>query len=242
MELEHRFELPVGIDRAWPMLLDIATVGPCFPGAELDKVTGDEFSGSVKLKAGPVRLSYRGQAKIIERNDRTHTATIQATGEDSPATTAAMLVTATAAEVAPGRTLVDLRTTLALTGRPAEFTRPLMISVGNDLVSRFADCVSTKLVGRGSGGAHLVDVENPDEVAADREQALAHQDSAPAGGTGRRDHRPVAEFSVDGQGLSSVLRKVLPAALAVTGALLGWALLRRRPDRGASGRGDAATD
>ncbi|NNG35735.1 SRPBCC domain-containing protein [Nakamurella aerolata] len=239
MELDHRFELPVGIDRAWPMLLDIATVGPCFPGAELEKVSGDEFSGSVKLKAGPVRLSYRGQAKIIERNDRTHTATIQATGQDSPATTAAMLVTATAAEVAPGRTLVDLRTTLALTGRPADFTRPLMISVGNDLVSRFADCVSTKLVGRASGGAQLIDVENPDEVAADREEALAH----PGGGTGPNrgtGYRPIAEFSVDGRPASGLLRKVLPAVLAVVGALVGWALLRRRPDEPDSGRGSAS--
>ena len=191
MELEHRFEVPVGIDKAWTALLDMEQVGPCFPGAILDHVDGDEFSGSVKIKLGPIRMTYKGTAKIVEKDEVAHRARIEATGNAGGSTsTAAMMVTATATALAPNRTAVDLVTTLSLTGRPAQFGRGVMVDVGNKLIGQFADCVSNKL-GRSdsAGGAELVDVVNPDEVAAEyvaprrRSPAVA---TGPAGRPGRR--------------------------------------------------------
>lgn len=229
MELEHQFDLPVGIDKAWATLLDIKTVGPCFPGAQLDSVNGDEFTGSVKLKAGPARLTYQGTAKIVDRNDRARTASIQATGTEGSASTAAMLVTATATELATNRTRVDLVTTLSLTGRPAQFGRPMMVEVGNRLISQFADCVSSKLVGRAAGGAQLIDVENPDEIAAAREAVMT---GGTAGTIGDRPSPGVAtpgvetpgssgrELAFAGTPASSLLTKIIPAALAVLAVIL----------------------
>ena len=66
MELEHRFEVPGGVEKAWNSLLDKEQVGPCFPGAILDHVDGDEFAGSVKIKLGPIRMTYKGLARIVE--------------------------------------------------------------------------------------------------------------------------------------------------------------------------------
>lgn len=227
MELEHQFDLPVGIDKAWATLLDIKTVGPCFPGAQLDSVTGDEFAGSVKLKAGPARLTYQGTAKIVERNDSAHTASIQATGTGGSASTAAMLVTATATELATNKTRVDLVTTLSLTGRPAQFGRPMMVEVGNRLISQFADCVSSKLVGRAAGGARLIDVENPDEIAAAREAAIAAGTAGTAGAVGDRPASGLStrktagrELAFAGTPASSLLTKIIPAVLAVLAVIL----------------------
>ncbi|MGI8417957.1 MAG: SRPBCC family protein [Nakamurella sp.] len=230
MELEHQFDLPVGIDNAWATLLDIKTVGPCFPGAHLDSVNGDEFAGSVKLKAGPARLTYQGTAKIVERNDRAHTASIQATGTGGSASTAAMLVTATATELATNKTRVDLVTTLSLTGRPAQFGRPMMVEVGNRLISQFADCVSSKLVGRAAGGAQLIDVENPDEIAAAREAAIAAGTVGSVGTVDSVGDRPASglstrkasgrELAFAGTPASSLLTKIIPAALAVLAVIL----------------------
>ena len=146
--------------------------------------TGDEFSGSVKLKLGPIRMIYKGTAKIVEKDEVLHRARIEATGNAGGSTsTAAMLVTATATALAPNRTAVDLVTTLSLTGRPAQFGRGVMVDVGNKLIGQFADCVSTKLCGRTAGGAELIDVTNPDEVAAD----VRGREPAPA----RRRQRPM---------------------------------------------------
>lgn len=239
MELEHRFDLPVGIDKAWSTLMDIETVGPCFPGATLDSVDRASFAGSVKVKAGPARLTYQGHARIVERDDHAHTATIEATGNDSTASTAAMLVSATAVELSATRTQIDLITTLSLTGRPAQFGRPMMVEVGNRLISQFADCVSTKLVGRGTGGAELVDVENPDEIAAARERAI-NNPAPDSGGLAARSRgarrMPVGgrELAVGGAPASSLLTKLLPALLAGVGAVLLRKLFRRPPEDPAS--------
>ncbi len=168
MELEHRFEVPVGVDKAWPALLDLDVIGPCFPGASVDSHDGDEFTGSVKVKIGPVQLNYKGKAKFVEIDHLHHRATIEANGAAARSgSTATMLVNATATAIAPNRTAVDLVTTLSITGREARFTRQVMVEVGNKLIGGFADCVSSKLTGKTAGGVTLLNVTNPDEVAAE---------------------------------------------------------------------------
>jgi len=168
VELEHRFELPVGVDKAYTSLLDLDLVGPCFPGASVDSIDGDEFSGAVKIKIGPIALNYRGTARFVEKDLANHTATIEANGSaPRSGSTATMMVHATATAVGPNRTSVVLVTNLAITGRAANFGRQAMIDVGNELIGKFADCVSSTLAGRTTGGATLVGVVNPDEVAAE---------------------------------------------------------------------------
>jgi carbon monoxide dehydrogenase subunit G len=63
MELQQTFTVPVPVDRAWDALLDPQRIAPCMPGASLDAVEGDAFTGNVKIKLGPINLSYRGQAR-----------------------------------------------------------------------------------------------------------------------------------------------------------------------------------
>ncbi|RIJ67015.1 carbon monoxide dehydrogenase [Nakamurella silvestris] len=167
MELEHRFTLPVGIDKAWPALLDWELVSTCFPGTTLDSANGNDFSGSSTIKLGPLPLTYHGKATVVERDDRAHRAVIEATGNATrSASNAAMLVTATATATAPNKTTVDLVTTLSITGRPAKFGRPIMVEVGNKLISEFANAIAEKLAGKPAGGFALVESSNPDEVAA----------------------------------------------------------------------------
>ncbi len=238
MELEHRFEVPVGVEKAWTTLLDMEQVGPCFPGAILEHVDGDEFSGSVKLKLGPIRMVYKGAAKIVEKDPVLHRAKIEATGNAGGSTsTAAMLVTATATALAPNRTAVDLVTTLSLTGRPAQFGRGVMVDVGNKLIGQFADCVSTKLAGRTAGGAELIEVTNPDEVAADvlagEQRATTTLVGTPyAAGPGQqyapaKSTEPVNLLQTAG---APVLKRVLPIILGVIALVLLRKLLRRSPN------------
>lgn len=234
MELEHRFEVPVGIEKAWAALTDIQQVGSCFPGATLDSIDGDEFSGSVKLRVAGLRVTYRGTARFVEKDHDLHRARIEATGGAGGSETAAMLVTATASAIAPNRTAVDLVTTLSLTGRRAAFGRPAMVEAGNFLVGRFADCVSTKLTGHDAGGARLVDVTDPDEVAAAvvaSEQA-AVASTTPALAVGRvRTRREVpgdARALLGGQAIPS-LQKAVPIVCGALGLLLTVKLFRRSP-------------
>ena len=233
MELEHRFEVPVGIETAWATLLDMNQVGPCFPGATLETVEGDDFTGSVKIKLGPIQLTYKGKATIVEKDPVRHTAKIEATGNAArSSSTAAMLVTATATALAPNKTQVELVTTLSITGRPAQFGRGVMVEVGNKLIGQFADCVSTQLTGKAAGGATLIDVENPDEIAA--ELTAPATSAAPAGAPGVGAHRtPVPRAAepvdlLDAAG-APVLKRVAPIVLAVIALILLRKILRKRP-------------
>ena len=231
MELEHRFEVPVGVEKAWTSLLDMEQVGPCFPGAILDHVEGDEFSGSVKIKLGPIRMTYTGSARIVEKDPVAHRARIEATGNAGGSTsTAAMLVTATATALAPNRTAVDLVTTLSLTGRPAQFGRGVMVDVGNKLIGQFADCVSNKLSGRTAGGAELIDVVNPDEVAAEFVATNSAQ-PATAARTGQAATTAAPrELDLLSATATPILKRLLPIVLGIVALILVGRLIRRHPD------------
>ncbi|WP_138758155.1 SRPBCC family protein [Modestobacter altitudinis] len=154
MQLENSFTVPLPVDEAWRVLLDIDRIAPCMPGAVLDSVTGDDFTGRVKVKLGPINLTYQGKGSFIEKDETAHKAVIDARGKDQRGNgTAAAIVTATLA--AEGSvTRVDVLTDLNITGRPAQFGRGVMTDVGNKLLGQFADKLSAQLA---SGDAGLVD-------------------------------------------------------------------------------------
>ncbi len=229
VELEHRFEVPVGVEKAWTSLLDMEQVGPCFPGAILDHVDGDEFSGSVKIKLGPIRMTYKGSARIVEKDPVAHRAKIEATGNAGGSTsTAAMMVVATATALAPNRTAVDLVTTLSLTGRPAQFGRGVMVDVGNKLIGQFADCVSNKLGGHTMGGAELIDVVNPDEVAADYVAPAPVAVQSAAGQPAAAKAAP-AELNLLSATATPILKRVVPIILGIIALILVSKLFRKHP-------------
>jgi len=67
MEMDHSFTVPVPPDRAWDVLLDVERIAPCMPGATVDEFDGEVVTGRIKVKVGPVSLTYRGTAKFTER-------------------------------------------------------------------------------------------------------------------------------------------------------------------------------
>ena len=68
------------------------------PGAAIDSVDGDDFTGTVKVKLGPINLTYKGKASFVEKDEAAHRAVIDARGSDARGNgTAAAKVTATLA-------------------------------------------------------------------------------------------------------------------------------------------------
>jgi carbon monoxide dehydrogenase subunit G len=170
VQLEHSFTVPVGVDDAWKVLLDIERVVPCMPGAALDSVDGDNFTGTVKVKLGPIGLTYKGKASFVEKDEAAHRATINAQGRDARGNgTASARVTASLTD-AGGDTKVDVVTDLDITGKPAQFGRGVMVDVGNKLIGQFADCLAGKLAG-GDGAAESEPAAATGGVAAAAESA-----------------------------------------------------------------------
>lgn len=148
MQLEHSFSVPVGIDEAWPILTDIERIGPCMPGAAIDSVDGDEFTGTVKVKLGPINLTYKGKAAFIEKDAEARRAVIDARGRDARGNgTAAAKITATLHDDGGKSTTVKVITDLDITGKPAQFGRGVMVDVGNKLLGQFADSLAKTIRG-----------------------------------------------------------------------------------------------
>ncbi|MBC6456965.1 SRPBCC family protein [Actinomadura sp. HBU206391] len=151
MELDHEFTIPVPVDRAWPMLLDVERVAPCVPGATLDSIDGDELSGRLKVKLGAMTITYRGTARIVKADESARVVTMEGTGKEArgsgtaSVTVRAELSPVTGDEAAAESTRVSVHTKLKVTGRPAQFGRNILSEVGGKLVARFAKALSEEL-------------------------------------------------------------------------------------------------
>jgi uncharacterized protein len=140
VEFTNEFTVPVGIDRAFEILTDLERVAPCLPGATLEEVDGDRYTGKVKVKVGPITVVYRGTAEVTEKDDAAKHATIHAEGkEQRGAGTASADVSADLVSEGDESTKVTVRTDLAVTGKPAQFGRGVMADVGNKLIGTFAE-------------------------------------------------------------------------------------------------------
>lgn len=147
MKLDNEFRVSVPIDRAWEVLTDIPLITPCLPGASLTGEDGDEYSGKVKIKVGPVRAEYSGTALFVERNEETHHIEISAKGRDSRGSgNASAVITADMAEDGDG-TKVSIKTDLKISGKVAQFGQGVIAEVSGKLIDQFVDCIEQKLLG-----------------------------------------------------------------------------------------------
>jgi carbon monoxide dehydrogenase subunit G len=170
MELEHSFSVPVPVERAWEVLLDVERVAPCMPGATLDSVDGEDIAGRIKIKVGPIQMTYAGTARFTERDKETGVVTLEASGKETRgAGTAAASVRS---QLTPDGTAtkVTVHTTLNVTGKPAQFGRGVMTEVGTRLIGIFAENLAAMLAAS--------------EPAPDPVPAESATEAAPAGGAG----------------------------------------------------------
>ena len=146
MQLENTFTIDAPIEKAWEALNTPETVAPCFPGATLTEYEGDTFTGTVKVKLGPISLTYKGKGVYKERDDAAHRVVIDATGRDSRGNgTAEATVTGTMVADGPDKTSVTMVTDMKITGRPAQFGRGVISDVADKIIGQFAACVASKL-------------------------------------------------------------------------------------------------
>jgi uncharacterized protein len=253
VKLENSFTVPVAADVAWQVLLDVERIAPCMPGATLTGREGDSFTGKVKVKVGPVSLTYGGTATFASLDEANRVAVIEAAGKETRGSgTAKAMITARMKEQ-DGSTTVDVETDLTITGKPAQFGRGVMAEISGKLITQFADCLAAEITGGGDASAAAADNspeddspdENPPEdnplaakpdpeVAASNGASRDAPDSAPP--TPSPPLRPVAApaarptpDAIDLLGTAGMpmLKRIGPV-VAVIGILLGFALRRRR--------------
>jgi carbon monoxide dehydrogenase subunit G len=252
MEMDHSFTVPVPPEQAWDVLLDVERIAPCMPGATVEEFDGEVVTGRIKIKVGPVSLTYRGTAKFTERDPEAHVVVIEASGKETRgAGTASATVRASLEPESSGQaTKVTIHTTMNVTGRPAQFGRGVMVEVGGKLVEKFAEnlaqlispSAATVADDAATAGEGSTDGASADPAAMAETGPGSTQPSTiiPAASTASAPPAQPNEDSINLVRLvgPSILKRAIPVVIgAAAMALLGWRIRHRFP-RG--GRGQKA--
>ena len=159
MELKNDFEVEGSVEQIWEVFNDVERIAPCLPGAQLQETEGEEFKGIVKVKVGPITTQYSGVAAFQERNEAERKVVLRAEGRDTKgAGNASATISVQLHEVSPGRTKVDVDTTLSVTGKVAQFGRGVMADISAKLMDQFADNLRELLNSDSSPGDSHSDV------------------------------------------------------------------------------------
>jgi uncharacterized protein len=254
MEMDHSFTVPVPPDRAWDVLLDVERIAPCMPGATVEEFDGEVVTGRIKVKVGPVSLTYRGTAKFTERDPDAHVIVLDASGKETRGSgTASATVRASLEPESGGEaTKVSMHTTMNVTGRPAQFGRGVMVEVGGKLVEQFAQNLRQLITEDGAAGGNAAATATDEAdggtsagqaaAAVEGEATGTSQDGpgstqpspvVPAAATSATPTAQPPAASADSINLvklvgPALLKRVIPVAVAAAGlALLGRWLFRR---------------
>ncbi|MFF0081784.1 SRPBCC family protein [Streptomyces canus] len=148
MKLENTIGIPVPVADAWKVLLDVERVAPCVPGATLTASDGAEHHGRIKVKLGPIALTYHGTVTFLERDEEKKVVVLEAGGREARGNGTAKALVAcrlTEADAGGGRTDVHVATELTITGKPAQFGRGTLAEVSGALMDRFAENLAAEL-------------------------------------------------------------------------------------------------
>lgn len=175
MELSHSFTVPASVEDTWAAFTNLEMVAGCFPGASLASVEGDDFTGTCKVKLGPISLLYAGAGSFLERDDSAHRFVIEAKGKDKRGNgTAGATVTAVLTSTGTETTNAEVVTDLSITGKPAQFGRGVIQDVSDKLLQQFVACLEAKVT------APAAEPEAPAAPAPEVKPAPPVAEEAPA--------------------------------------------------------------
>jgi carbon monoxide dehydrogenase subunit G len=196
MKLEHSFDVPARVERVWPLLLDLERVAPCLPGGEVtSRVDERTYEVRVRVKLGPVQMTYGGRLTLDEVDEASRTVVMSATTREQRGQGTAEATITTRLSERDGATHAEATADLQLTGRAAQMGRSIVEDVSHRLLGQFADCLGTRL-----GASH--EAEEPAEADEGAREA------APAP---TPDIRPISGLSLALGVLRDRLRRLLGA-------------------------------
>src|ERR671924_1884530 len=84
MRFENQFDVDAPIERVWETVLDVERVAPTVPGTQVLERTGDDaYKVAIRVKVGPISMTYRGEVEITERDEAAHRAVMKARAKES---------------------------------------------------------------------------------------------------------------------------------------------------------------
>ncbi len=227
MRFESSFDVAAPIDEVWATVMDVARVAPTVPGAQvLEQTSPDAYKVAIKVKVGPMSMTYRGEVEIAERDEAAHRAVMRARAKESRGQGTADADVTMVLTGDGDRTSATVTTDVELSGKAATMGQGVLQDVSGRLVQTFARNLATMLeTGRAPAPA------KPPARPMAEEEPLRTAEAAPP--PERPAGEPAADEALDlgavaGAVVAGRLRDPRVAgALAVLVALVAFALGRR---------------
>src|SRR4051795_5071695 len=148
MEFDNEFEVSAPIDEVWKTMLDVERVAPCVPGAKVVEQTSDTaYKVEIRIKLGPVSMTYRGDVDIVEADESAHRAVLaikarEARGQGTATAKSELVLTEDG-----DKTRSKIHTDVSLTGRAASMGRGIIGDVSSKMVDTFSENLAAMLTG-----------------------------------------------------------------------------------------------
>lgn len=150
MILSNEFTVEGDLDTVWRMLLDLERVAGCLPGATIRATDEDgRFEGSMKVKMGPMTVTYEGAASLIEVDAARHRAVISLRAREAKGQGTALATITNDVSQEGSRVRVSAETNLQVTGPQARFGRAVMEDVGNRVLGEFSARLQQEVAAQG---------------------------------------------------------------------------------------------
>ncbi|MEA2288976.1 MAG: uncharacterized protein QOD55_973 [Solirubrobacteraceae bacterium] len=181
MKFENTFEVDAPIDEVYATLLDVERVAPCVPGAEvLEKTADDAYQVAIKVKVGPISMTYRGNVEIVERDEANHRAVMRARARETRGQGTADARVELSLVEDGAKTKGTMVSDVQLAGRAAAMGRGIIQDVSAKLITTFAGNLEKMLSGEGAPAAAAAPEQVPVPAGARPEPGAAQ--TGPAGG------------------------------------------------------------
>jgi carbon monoxide dehydrogenase subunit G len=185
MQLENSFSIGAPPERVFAYLLDVNKIVGCVPGAELAEVVDPTtFKGKVKIKVGPITVAYNGTARIADRDDTHHSATLEAEGRETTGPGSARAKAVMSVEAEGAGSIVKIVTHYSVAGRVAQFGRGVMEDVSRRIVNDMAACIKANVEAGEPGGAAVASTDGPGAAASAAPVAQTTATAAPVNAIG----------------------------------------------------------
>jgi carbon monoxide dehydrogenase subunit G len=151
VEFDNTFTVEAPIDEVYAALLDLERVTPAMPGAQvLEKVDDDNYKVAIKVKLGPVSMTYRGDVTIVEKDPDAHRAVLDVKAREARGQGSANAKVTMSLEPDGEATRGTMKAEVQLSGKAAAMSRGVIDDVSKRLVTTFAENLQEIL---GSGPA-----------------------------------------------------------------------------------------
>jgi len=146
-EISQSFSLRAPVAAVWDFLIDPNRVAACLPGAAITGQEGaDRYTGTMKVKVGPVASSYKGKLSFTKLDREEWTAELKASGQDVRGKGGAdMTMTSRLTEQPDGETEISVTSQVNITGILAQLGRGMIQEVSDQMFQQFSTAMKAEL-------------------------------------------------------------------------------------------------